>query len=239
VRRGCGGALPLFASIVLETVISGLLAPVTMLTQTQHVIAIMSRSDSGWSVQKRGDGRIPFRVTAREYRWHTLLGLALGGCAWAVSRHLALWMLPVVVGLALAVPLTALTAQTRAGAALRRAGLLRVPEETQPPDVLMRAAELASEPDPTPHGVAHLLHDPMLLAAHRRMLPPPRRTGPTSIDPALAIARARLEAADSIEAALAAMTGEERLACLTDPHTLDDLARGVRGEHDLAAQHRG
>jgi membrane glycosyltransferase len=239
VRRGCGGVLRLFASIVLETVISGLIAPVTMLTQTQHVIAIMFRGDSGWRVQKRDDGSIPLRITAREYRWHTLLGLALGGCAWAVSRHLALWMLPVVLGLALAVPLAAVTAQTRAGTALRRAGLLRVPEETHPPDVLTRAAELASESVPTPHGVAHLLHDPMLLAAHRRMLPPPRRTGPTSIDSALAVARARLEAAESIEAALAAMTGEERLACLTDPHTLDELARGVRGEHELPAQRRG
>jgi len=239
VRRGCGGVLRLFASMVLETVVSGLIAPVTMLTQMQHVISILLRSDSGWTAQRRDDGRIPFRVTAGQYRWHTLLGVALGGCAWAVSRHLALWMLPVVLGLALAIPLAALTGRTRAGAALRRAGLLRVPEESNPPNVLVRAAELASEPDPTPHGVAHLLHDPMLLAAHRRMLPPPRRSDPTSIDSALAVARARLEAADTIEAALTAMRREELLACLSDPRTLDELAWRVPSERETAAQRRG
>jgi len=229
----------MFASMVLETVLSGLMAPVTMLTQMQHVIAIVLRSDSGWAAQRRDDGRIPFGVTVSQYRWHTLLGVALGGCAWAVSKHLALWMLPVVLGLALAIPLAALTARTPAGAALRRAGLLRVPEESNPPDVLVRAAELASEPNPTPHGVAHLLHDPMLLAAHRRMLPPPRRSDPTSVDPALAVARARLEAADTIEAALTAMRREELLACLSDSRTVDELAWRVPGEHETAAQRRG
>ncbi len=239
VRRGCGGVLRLFASMVLETILSGLIAPVTMLTQIQHVIAIMFRGDSGWTVQRRDDGRIPFRITARQYRWHTALGVALGGCAWAVSKYLALWMLPVVLGLALAIPLAAFTARTRAGVALRRAGLLRVPEETQPPDVLVRAAELASEPDPPPHGVTHLLNDPMLLAAHRRMLPPPRRSDPASVDSALAVARARLEAADTIGAALAAMRREELLACLSDPHTLDELAWRLPGEPESAARRRG
>lgn len=239
VRRGCGGVLRLFASMILETILSGLIAPVTMLTQMQHVIAIMFRDDSGWTAQRRDDGGIPFRTTAHEYCWHTLLGVALGACAWVVSRHLALWMLPVVLGLALAIPLAALTARSRPGAVLRRAGLLRVPEEAHPPDVLLRAAGLARESGPTPRGVAHLLHDPMLLAAHRRMLPSPRRSDPTSIDPALAVARARLEAADTIEAALAAMRREELLACLTDPRTLDELAWHVPVEHDWPAQRRG
>jgi membrane glycosyltransferase len=239
VRRGCGGVLRLFASMVLETVLSGLIAPVTMLTQMQHVIAIMFRGDSGWIAQQRDDGRMPLRIAARQYRWHTLLGVAFGGCAWAVSSHLALWMLPVVLGLAMAIPLAALTARPQVGAALRRVGLLRVPEETHPPDVLVRALELAGQPDATPHGVTRLLHDPMLLAAHRRMLPPARRSGPASIDSALAVARARLEAAETIEAALAAMRREEVLACLSDPRTLDELAWRAPGERDLGAQRRG
>jgi membrane glycosyltransferase len=223
LRRGCGGVLRLLGGIAFETVIAGLVAPVVMLTQTQHFIAILLGRDSGWNAQRRDDGSIPLRVTARQYRWHTLLGLALGGSAWAVSLSLALWMLPVVLGLALAIPLAAITA-----APGRAGGLLQVPEATHPPDVLLRTAALvhACEADDAaaPRGVARLLHDPLLLAAHRRMLPASRRAGPEGIDPALAVARARLEAADSVEDALAAMPANEVLACLTDLTALDQIS---------------
>ena len=54
-------------------------------------------------------------------------------------------MLPVVLGLALAIPLAALTAKRGDGLALRRLGLLRIPEERLPPAVLARAAVLQHE----------------------------------------------------------------------------------------------
>ena len=235
-RRGCGGVLRLLCGIVLETVVAGLIAPVVMLTQTRHFVAILLGRDSGWNAQRRDDGSIPFRITARQYRWHTLLGLALGGTAWAVSPSLALWMLPVVLGLALAIPLAAITA--RSGIARR---WLRVPEETRPPDVLTRAATLAREAaaahDGAPHGVARLLHDPLLLAAHRRMLPVSRRPGPEEINPALAVALARVDAAESVQAALAAMVPEELVACLTDSNALDRFAALAHGQ--VKAQGRG
>ena len=37
-RRGCGGLLRLLASLVLETLLAGLMAPVVMLTQSLHVV---------------------------------------------------------------------------------------------------------------------------------------------------------------------------------------------------------
>ena len=121
------------------------MAPVVMLTQSLHVVTILFGRDSGWNAQRRDDGSVPFRVTAAQYRWHTVLGLVLAGTAWAVSSSLALWMAPVVLGLALAIPLAAVTARRSAGLALRRLGLLRIPEEVQPPDVLARANRLTQE----------------------------------------------------------------------------------------------
>ena len=143
-RRGCGGALRLLASLVLETILAGLMAPVVMLTQSLHVVTILFGRDSGWNAQRRDDGSVPFRVTAAQYRWHTVLGLLLAGAAWAVSSSLALWMAPVVLGLALAIPLAAFTARRSAGLAWRHLGLLRIPEEVQPPDVLSRANRLTA-----------------------------------------------------------------------------------------------
>ena len=226
-RRGCGGVLGLLISIPLEVVLAGLIAPVVMLTQSLHVISILLGRDSGWNAQRRSDGRIPLRVTARQYRWHTLLGLTLGGFAWAVSTSLALWMLPVVLGLSLAIPLAAATASGAAGRALRRLGLLRIPEETQPPAVLARAHALAADGSQAATreiGLARLLQDPGLLAAHLAMLPPSRRMRPDAIDAELAVGRARLAAAEAPLQAFDAMTPAERMACLADRASLEPLA---------------
>ena len=117
---------------------------------------------------------MPFRVTAAQYRWHTVLGLVLAGTAWAVSTSLALWMAPVVLGLALAIPLAAFTARRSTGLAWRRMGLLRIPEEMHPPEVLACANRVIQETMAQPaqcSGMLRLLADPELLEAHRRMMP--------------------------------------------------------------------
>ncbi|HET8995230.1 MAG TPA: glucan biosynthesis glucosyltransferase H, partial [Acetobacteraceae bacterium] len=222
-RRGCGGTLRLLVSLVVETVIAGLAAPVVMLTQSVDVAGILLGRDSGWNAQRRDDGGIPFRVVAQRYRRHTLLGLLLGGAAWAVSLSLALWMLPVVLGLALAIPLAVASGQRRLGLALRRMGLLLIPEETQPPAVLARAEALAREPSEAPRSVLGLFDDPALLASHRDMLPPPRRKRLDPIDPTVLVARVKLAEAESLPEALEVMTRPELLAALGDRECLDRL----------------
>ncbi|MBN8900272.1 MAG: glucans biosynthesis glucosyltransferase MdoH, partial [Rhodospirillales bacterium] len=67
-RRGCGGTIRLLLSVILETIVAGLLAPVVMLTQSIDVVAILLGRDSGWNAQRRDDGSIPLRETARAYR---------------------------------------------------------------------------------------------------------------------------------------------------------------------------
>jgi membrane glycosyltransferase len=222
-RRGCGGGPRLLASLVLETLIAGLLAPVVMLTQSVDVVAILAGRDSGWNPQRRDDGSMPLRETVRRYRRHTILGVVMGIAAWLVSPSLALWMSPVVLGLALAIPLATLTG--RRNGAFARLGLLRTPEEVRPPPVLARAASLACELAVTEHGTLsapdRLLHDRALLAAHRAMLPPPRRKWIEPLEVALLTGRAKLEEAPSLAAAWTSMTREERAACLADGPALD------------------
>jgi membrane glycosyltransferase len=208
---------------VIETIIAGLIAPVVMLTQTIDVAAILLGRDSGWNAQRRDDGSIPLGVTARQYRRHTLMGVLIGAAAWAVSPYLALWMLPVVLGLALAIPLAALTGRRDAGLALRRWGLLRTPEEVRPPAVLARAASLSTSrvtAEAAP-GIERLLDDPALMQVHRRMLPPPRRPGIDPLDIPLLVATAKLQEAASLELAWAGMSQDERRACLLDGTALD------------------
>jgi membrane glycosyltransferase len=232
LRRGCGGILGLAGSVLLETLIAGLLAPVVMLTQSIDVVAILLGRDSGWNAQRRDDGGIPLRAIVRLYRRHTILGVLLGAGAWAVSPFLALWMLPVVIGLALSVPLAALTGRRAWGVALRRIGLLRIPEEVHPPEVLRRAATLYSEAlaEPGPNGVSALLRDPTLLAAHRQMLPPGRRRGIDPLDVPLLTGSAKLSEADRLGLVWPTLNAAERASVLGDRSALDRMLALFRAE---------
>jgi membrane glycosyltransferase len=226
-RRGCGGAVRAFLSMLVETVIAGLMAPITMLNQSVDVVSILLGRDSGWNAQQREDGSVPFREALRLYWKHTFFGCVFGGAAWLVSPYLALWMLPVILGLALAVPLASWTGRRGAGDALRRLGLLLIPEERRPPAVLDRANALyrdlrAQAPAPV-EAVQHLAHDPALTQAHRRMLPAPRRPRVDPIDPALLLGMARVEEADSLEDVLPALSRTEKAALLGDARGLDRL----------------
>jgi membrane glycosyltransferase len=225
-RRGHGGTVRSLVSVVIETVLAGLLAPVTMLTQSVDVVSILSGRDSGWSAQTRDDGRLPMRQVARLYWQHTVFGILFGVAAFLVSPYLAAWMSPVVIGLALAIPLATWTARRSAGQGLRRAGLLLIPEEREPPSILSRTLALRIEWDrlaPEGEALERLRADPALLAAHRAMLPPPALPRPDAVDPNLAIGRARVAVASSAAEALAALTRAEKAALLGDQEGLNAL----------------
>jgi membrane glycosyltransferase len=237
LRRGCGGGLRALASVVIETLVSGLIAPVMMLMQSAAVTEILIGRDAGWSVQRRDDGTLPLTELLRRYGWHTAFGIALAVAAYVVSVPLFLWMSPVILGLVLAIPLAAVTASPGIGGALRRLGLLLIPEERDPPDVIARAAALGRElveRHGAGPGIAGLLASPTLLQAHRAMLPPrPGRRGEVDVD--LVVGLARLDAAESFDAALAALSARETMALICDPRGLDRLAALWQARAEQAA----
>jgi membrane glycosyltransferase len=55
-------------------------------------------------------------------------------------------MSPVILGLVLAIPIVALTSARTPGQWLRKRKLLNIPEETDPPPILGRAAALRRQP---------------------------------------------------------------------------------------------
>ncbi len=142
LRRGCGGALRAFVGMLLETVLAALMAPITMYVQSRGVAEVLAGRDSGWETQRRDDGTLPWSGLLRSYGGMTLLGLLMGGIAYAISPALAAWMSPVILGLVLSMPIVALTSSRKFGLRLRRLGIFRIPEESAPPEVLRRAAEL-------------------------------------------------------------------------------------------------
>ena len=89
-------------------------------------------------------GRIG-KALVRGYGGLGVFGAFMGVLAWAVSPALAAWMAPVVIGMMLSIPVVALTSSRGPGSWLRRLKLMDIPEERDPPQVLVRAAQLRRE----------------------------------------------------------------------------------------------
>ncbi|MDN6714003.1 MAG: glucans biosynthesis glucosyltransferase MdoH [Acetobacter sp.] len=215
-RRGSGGPVRAAMSVLVETLIGGLIAPIAMLIQTSGVISILSGHDSGWNTQRRDDGGIPFMEVVRQYARFTLFGLVLGAGAWVVSPSLFFWMTPVLLGLVFSIPLVAFTSSRNVGLGFRRAGLLLVPEETQTPDVLQKLEhEEAQDQTPTlPDDALRALRaDPALCQAHIAMLPAERRVGdPINADQLVGLVK--LAEAPSLPDAERRLTVKEKAAVL-------------------------
>ena len=148
-RRRSGGAARMLASMLLETVLTTLLAPITMYVQSRGVAEVLAGRDSGWESQRRDDGTLPWPVLARRYGGVTACGVVGGTCALLVSPPLALWMSPVIAGMVLSIPLVALTTAPGPSAWLRGLGLFATAEETAPHPVLVRAQQLRAALPPT------------------------------------------------------------------------------------------
>jgi membrane glycosyltransferase len=224
-RKAHGGALRASFSVFAETLISGLIAPVMMWMQSVAVLQVLRGRDSGWSAQQRDDASIPLRAIFRIYAWPTAAGIFLAAAAYAVSLPLLLWMSPVILGLLSAVPLVALTSGSM-GRAARRLGLLVVPEERAPPEVLKRANELGSIHTTAVGAIPiwrELMEDPELQAAHREALHEagPRRPGEIDVD--LVVGLAKLDQCDGFEEAWNLLSGPEKNALLASAKGLARL----------------
>lgn len=142
LRRGCGGVVRAFISMLLESVLAALMAPITMYVQSRGVAEVLAGKDSGWDAQRRDDGSMSLGALVRSYGGMTVFGLLIGAVAWWISPGLVVWMSPVLAGLVLSIPIVALTSSRRLGLALRRVGIFQIPEEAHPPEVLQRADQL-------------------------------------------------------------------------------------------------
>ena len=215
VRR-CGGALRVGMSVLVEVILSSLIAPVMMLMQSAGVLGIVTGRDAGWKAQRRDDGSIPFGAVVRRHRTDTVCGIILAVAAYTMSPVLLAWVAPVVLGLVLAIPVSAATGWQALGKAVRWLGLLVTPEELDPPAVLRRANELSCEWAATRPQVTdvlvYLARDAQLRALHAMMLPttPVRRKGEYDID--LLLGLAKLDDAASLEEAAALLSHREKLA---------------------------
>jgi membrane glycosyltransferase len=144
-RAAWGHPAKLALGVLAETVLSALIAPVLMLSQSKALVDILFGRDAGWCAQRRADGSVDWSDALRHHLLHLACGAGLGALLYLASGGAVVWAVPVIAGLVLSGPITVLTADPAIGLRLLQWRLFATPEEiVEPP------RHPASEPRPRP-----------------------------------------------------------------------------------------
>ena len=214
-----GGVLRLTASVLLEIVMSALLAPVRMLFHSRFVVAALLGWGIQWKSPPRADRSTSLVQAVRRHGVQTAIGIAwVAVVAWKAPESLP-WIALVATGLLLAVPVSVLSSYSSLGALARRARFFLTPNEAHPPRELTATARYAADARPLPRFVDAAI-DPDVYAATRGAARV--RSSPLSA----AVREERIERA--LLSGPAALSASERTELLHDASALDALHRAVR-----------
>lgn len=220
------GVTRLTLGVLMETLLSALYAPISMLIQTRQLLEILGGRDSGWAVQSRKRSSLPWLLLLKRHWLHTVIGCGIAYALVFVAPRLLIWMAPAIAGLALALPLSAASGSVLLARLSHFLGFLVIPEEEVVPPVIKRRDELEARLAP---ALDNITIDTVLIddEARQRHLstvlprPPAPRGEP---DLVMIGARAKLADARTAEEAVGWLTPVECMAVLTDHDALQALA---------------
>jgi membrane glycosyltransferase len=145
----CIGRLPgwtrqshFLGGFMFELIVSAIVAPITMVSQSIMVVRVLAGADPGWGGQHRARAGLTVRQVAAPFMPHLIVGLAIGFLALCDGFASSIWMAPIWASLVLAAPFSVLLAKVLDGrGALAR--LVATPEDERPP-LVVRAARRAA-----------------------------------------------------------------------------------------------
>lgn len=179
VRRH-GGLPALCGGVLLEMIVSMLLAPVQMLFHSKFVVFTLLGQGVSWVAQNRqSDDGTDWREAILTHWWMAAFGVVWGASTYVLSPEIFWWMSPVLLGLIVSAPVSILLSKESLGQGLRDLGLLLVPEEVDPPFELARLrknlGEAGSRLRPLEllrrdYGLMQAVLDPYINAVHVSLL---------------------------------------------------------------------
>ena len=124
-----GGRIVFAKSLMLETIFSFLMTPVTWLNHSFFIIGLALGHQGGWSSQTRDDHAISWREASRQFFRHTLLGVFLSVLLLSSHPSFLPFGLFFFGGLVLSIPMVVLTSQAWLGEKMIKHQWLSSPEE--------------------------------------------------------------------------------------------------------------
>jgi membrane glycosyltransferase len=220
--RRFGGVCRLAASILLEILVSALLAPIRMWFHARFVLLTLLRRPIKWAPQRRSDTETDWPEAIRDHGPATVFAAFwILGLFW-IDHAASWWALPVAVPLLLSAPLSVYTSSVRLGRGLKKLGILLIPEELDPPDIVKRLhAVLPNRQAYRVNGFVFAALDRAALAVHGSLL---RGKSPKS-PPAVERNRELLEKA--LTAGPKSLSAAERARLLKDVDSMAALHVGL------------
>lgn len=226
-----GGWGRIAGSVVLETVVFTLIAPILMLFHTKFVVLTLCRRTIAWGSQRRGAaGDAALAEAFSAHLGQTLFGGALALFIARLSPALAGWMSPMLAGMIFSIPISYVTGSVAIGARLRAWGLFVTPEETAPSPELRRLTEALAVRTrgraPLPeladdYGLLQAVIDPYVNAAHVSLLRS-KDHAPVATELRLVDLRERL-----MREGPSALSARDRIAVLSDVDSMVALHEEV------------
>ena len=215
-RKAFGRGLRATLSIVLESVLSALFAPIRMLFHTEFVVTGIAGITVRWKSPPRTDAAVTWGRAIRRHAWNTVLGLTWMGLVWWMEPRVLPWVLPVAGALVLSIPLSVFSSRVSLGRAARALGLFVTPEEIAPPREIVRTMELTATPVARP-GLLTAVVDPLVNALACAQGTPREHAADVAL-------RSRAELVDkALTRGLGALDPKERSRLLADPLALSEL----------------
>jgi membrane glycosyltransferase len=241
LRRGAaatfGGWRKLLAGVAVESLFAALAAPVLMLFHAKFVVLTILGRSVGWPAQQRASTQgTSWREALATHSGQTVLGLTWTGVIAYWMPQLLPWMIPVLAGMIVSIPLSVLSSRPSAGRRARELGLFCTPEELAPGPELreieagVRQPSSAFGPANRWRGVMQAVLDPYVNAIHVCLL----RRQPRQSD------ELRRHFSEKRERLLRegpqALTHDDLMALLSDVESVDWLHRELwlRRRHTLA-----
>ena len=227
--RQYGGAAKLLASVVFESVLATLLAPIRMAFHSRFVLLNLMGREVPWISQRREDRETPWRDALRHHGRDALVAGAWGSAVLWIAPAYFWWLTPVLVALVLSVPLSVLSSRVRLGELARRRGLFLTPEETAPAqelrDLYVAAVQMNAARDWRPplerDGFVRAAVDPYVNALHCTLQRGERRLSPSILREREALLQRAL--ADGPET----LGSKERRVLLSDPELAAELHQRI------------
>jgi membrane glycosyltransferase len=225
-RRRFGGGPRFLISVLIEQVAATLLAPIQMLFNAVFVVSVLLGRTVHWTEQNRDFSGVDWREAMLTHLSHVLIGTAWCLLALRIDPYFFVWMLPVLAGMILSVPLSILLSHQGFSDLLQRARLLVTPIDTAPArEIVAFSQRLAGYEEAVPpppalwaqRGFMQVILDPLVNAVHVALL---RQRGKT--DHEVGEYYRRL-----VERVLkegpAALSQREQMALLLHPGVVSDL----------------
>jgi len=218
-----GGFSRLMASVLLEILLSALLAPIRMMFHARFVVLTFLGRKIPWAAQSREDSQTPWSVAIRRHGIDTVVGTVWGLGVYWLDPGYFWWMAPIVGALILSIPVSVFTSRVTAGRRARALGLFLTPEESAAPTELeeLRQEEVnrGKEQGTDRDGFRRAVVYPETNALHCSLL------GCTPILPATVRNRRKALVERALAEGPGALSSSERRTLLYDRERMTELHR--------------